>query len=387
MWKFLFFSFCIAGLDALTYEEASNRVLAYQLPLKHAELQVQIQRAEEVQASVWPNPSFTVEVDSFGGNNVYRGVGQSGMTYTYTQPITITGRIAAQKKVASWNILLAQWDWEITRQDILLALKNGWIDAALAQEIQTINQERVVCAHEELAAKEKPLEKKKGELNCLAVGRSASKALESRKEAHAAVCRQWGGEIPDFEQVEFALTPLQPLPSLEELKAQLENSPEFGKSAAAYGLAVGQTCLEKTKKIGGDIDLSAGLSTWKCNTDRAFFFEVEFPLPFYDRNQGGIASAEITTLQVLYQREALRMDLLAKLEGAYCAWTKAYHEALDIEQKSIPLANEALSLGETADEKLDAQEALLDLREAYLNAAADAAHKKAEIERIIGNCQ
>lgn len=389
MWKSIFFALSFIphlGLDGITFEEAKERLLGYQIPLKHAELQVQIQRAQEVQASLWPNPSLTVEVDSFGGNRTYRGVNQAGMTYTYTQPVTITGRIMAQKKVASWNTLLAEWDWEITRQDLLLALKNGWIDAALAQEVHALNQQRVECSHAELATKEKPLDKKKGALNCLSVQRSAAKALQGKKDAHTALARQWGGETPDFEQVEHNLLPLQSLPPLEELKAQLENNPEYNKAAAAYGLAEDQLCLEKTKKTGGDIDLSAGVSTWKCDTDRAFFFEVEVPLPFYDRNQGNIGSAQITSLQALYFREALRIDLTTKLENGYSAWQKAYAEALDIEKQSLPLAQETHSIAETPEDKLDAQETLLDLREAYLNAAADAAHKRAEIERIIGNC-
>lgn len=387
MWKCLFLLVALSQLDALTYEEASHRTLAYQLPLKHADLQVQIQRAQELQAGFWPNPSLTVEVDSFGGNNTYRGLGQSGMTYTYTQPITITGRIKAQQRVASWNTLMAQLDLETVRLDLLLALKSGWIDAALAQELQALNQERQVCAQEELAAKEKPLEKKKGQLNCLAAARAHAKAIQSRKEAHAALARQWGEQTPDFEQVEFALTPLQQIPSLEQLKGELENSPEFRKSAAAYGLAEDQLCLEKSKKTGGDIDLSAGLSTWKGNTNHAFFFEIEVPLPFYDQNQGNIGAARLSSLQTLYTREALRLDLMAKLEIAYSAWEKAYAEAVDIERQSLPLAEEAFSSAESAEDKLEARETLLDLKEAYLNAAADAAHKQAEIQRLIGSCK
>ena len=387
MWKSFFFAFCVTHLNAVTYEEAKERVLSYQLPLKHAELQVQVQRAGEVQASLWPNPSLTVDIDSFGGNNAYRGLGQSGVTYTYTQPVTITGRIAAQKKVASWNTLLAEWDWEIQRQDILLALKSGLIDAILAQEIQELNRQRVECAKAELAAKEKPLEKKKGELNCIATQRTHTKATKSCQDAHSAVSRQWGEEKPTFEQVEFPLLPLTCLPPMEELKSELVNSPEFNKSAAAYGLTQAQLLLEKTKKTGGDIDLSLGVSTGKCNTDHAFFFEVAVPLPFYDRNQGNIGAAELTALQALYQRETLRNDLAIKLAVAYSAWQKAYQEALDIEQHSLPLAQEALNIAEASDDKLDAQEAILDLRESYLNAAADAAHKQAEIERVIGYCK
>lgn len=120
---------------------------------------------------------------------------------------------------------------------------------------------------------------------------------------------------------------------------------------------------------------------------------VSLPLPLFDRNQGNVLSASRRADQARDLRNATELRLRGDVAMALEQWRRA-QAAIEAHDRSIlPAAQQAVDsatrgfrMGKLAFlDVLDAQRTLIDARNRYLQAMAEATEAWASLERLYGD--
>jgi outer membrane protein, heavy metal efflux system len=393
------FDECIPVYDSgLSYEEVIAQALDHSLPLKIAATEIQIREAEEFQAGLYPNPFFTVEIDSFGGNHDYKGWDSSEITYTLTQLFLLGGKMCAEKSIAASLTVAASLDYEIAKQDLSLEVTHAFIDTYLAQEKLKLSQAQANVVKESYGCicikvaegKASAIEEKKAEIDRYTSQMNCTKAqyLVNQNRIKLGAFLGYQGEFPALTYPFYCMTTPPPLPELECL---IEKSPEWAKGDIERWTAAASTQLEKSRQYP-DLSVTAGVSTFSGCHDHALYLEFSIPIPIFDRNQGNICRARLQEWQALYQQESQVKDLKTRLAVVYDEWLVSYQAAKSLETMVNSTARETMQATQEGYDQgkfdkntlFEAQKSFMEIQQQYLDALAEYHHKKAEVLRIVG---
>ena len=141
-----------------------------------------------------------------------------------------------------------------------------------------------------------------------------------------------------------------------------------------------------------DPTLGGGVILFNESDDAAFLASVSFPLPLFDRNQGGIREAEANLAKAQEEHRAARVAVRTALANAYQALASAHAEAEALETEVLPAAQAAFDAASEGYRKgkfgyldvLDAQQALFEARQQHIDALATYHKAVADVERLIG---
>lgn len=119
---------------------------------------------------------------------------------------------------------------------------------------------------------------------------------------------------------------------------------------------------------------------------------LQFTLPLWDQNQAQIAKARFGVLRVRKEAADLQRTITRQVRETLMRERTAAELVRFYEREAIPLANENLDtargLYQSGEQSvlflIDAQEALIQQRRAYVDALRDAALARSELERAIG---
>ncbi len=394
---FIFLLSSLAAQEVLHLDSAMERALCNSFARKNAGLEVEVKNAEAWQNSLYPNPELTVELDSFGGRHQNRGFDSSEISYSLSQLILMGGKRGARRELDEAVTNLAKWDFEIATEDLLNEVVHTFIGAyvvqeklKLAREQQAVAQHTWECVQGKCqSGKATPLQEKKAALNLHSSKMRVDKAESALFAAKQQLASLWQEESPDFEQLSFPLYELAPPPSLQELESALANNPEIAKANAAVVAGLAATDFEEAMSVP-DVEVEAGIETYRNFRDQDFFVSFTVPLPLFDRNQGNRARASFQSWQASYARHNQEMQIRKNLKIGYQGLLNAYNHAkaaLDLEQAiasdTLKTAEESFKQGKIErQEWLDTKKTWLDTKEQTLDAAAEYQMKKADIFRL-----
>jgi cobalt-zinc-cadmium efflux system outer membrane protein len=179
--------------------------------------------------------------------------------------------------------------------------------------------------------------------------------------------------------------------SFEALTAKLEQNPDFLRFASESRLRDAELRLERAQSRP-NLTLGVGVRRLGESGDAALVAGFSMPLQFYDRNQGRIREAELRREQTDAGKEAALVRVRAVLHSLYreLGATRARFETLRAD--ALPFAQQALEQTQYGYERgrfsylelATAQQELLGLRVAVIDAAADFHRVLAEVERLTG---
>jgi len=236
-----------------------------------------------------------------------------------------------------------------------------------------------------------PLEKTKAQVTIagtrIELGRARRQWDVSRKRLAAT----WGSISPKFEGVNGDLEKISALPSLDELLKQTARNPDQARWETEILLREAKLAFEKSKRIP-NVTVRAGLQRFEQTNDNAFVFGLSIPLPFFDRNQGGIEEARHHLRKVAEEKEVANVRIKTELSSAYQVLSASYLEAMILKKEVLPAAKQVfdgLSEGYRQGkfrflEVLDAERTLFDAQAKYIEALADYHEASVEVERLIG---
>lgn len=356
--------------------------------------------ARLLQAGVLPNPALSVELENFGGTgSTTKGVRATETTLQLSQLIELGGKRAKRMRLAGFERELTGWDYEVKRLEVLTEAKKAFVDVLataerlaftadllrLAEQVQ-----RTVSARVQ-AGKVSPIEETRTRVAVSTARLQVQQARNVHVAAKKRLAASWGSTTPVFEGVSGSLDTTTPIPSIEALAAQVQKNPDIARWASEMEARRAQVEVARSKAIS-DLTLSGGVRYLNETNESAFVLGFSFPLPLFDRNQGGILEAHARLTKAELERRAAEVRVSTALADTYQGLVSAANEVTSLQNEVLPAAEEAFQATQEGYrlgkfgllDVLDVQRTLSEARGRYLEALA-AYHKAvAEVERLIG---
>ncbi len=388
-------------MSLLSLEEASEQFLKRNLALEAARQEVGVAEAERVGARLRPRPGLTVSAE----NLRLSGPTPTGRLYefgaTYAQPFELGGRQRRREEVAERTVSAAEARLTEVMRRRLFELKRAYYEGALARALLRIEQENSENFGELVRFNTVRLEEgyiAEGDLIKVRLERIkfdsavAGAALAYRQvkvrllemlgegDFERAASLDIGGRL-EFRPVNVDLAALR--------QAALANRPEVKVAEAEVALAESVFKLERSR-AAGELTPYAGYK--RVGADNTAVVGVTVPLPFGNRNQGGIARAEAEQKMAETNLRSARNRALAEVESAYRSYETARELVKAYETGILKQADESRDIALAAYREgvaelitlIDAQRTRTEVRANYYKALLEYQTSLFQLETVTG---
>jgi cobalt-zinc-cadmium efflux system outer membrane protein len=381
----------------LTLAQAIDAALRSNPDLAASAYELTAAQARIVQANVRPNPELAVELENFGGGGDFDGVDGLETTLSLSQVVELGGKRGLRRSSAEADLELVTVEQRARELDVLAEVTRRFIEVVSAQERVRFANEALAIAEETLraisvrvdAGRSPEAERSRARIALTRARIEQQQAESELRSARYALSATWGNPEPAFTQSRAELFDLQPVESFASLMKRLEASPDFVRFASESRLREAELRLARAQ-ARPDLSFSVGVRRFEENDDAALVAGFSMPLPLHDRNQGAIREAQVRVTQTEALRNAAQINARAALLALYQEMTAARVRVESLRVEALPQAQAALDQTRSGYERgrfsflelATAQEELLELRSAAIDAAADYHRLLAEIERL-----
>ena len=360
---------------------------------------VRIAEAKAIQASLPPNPVGSVGVENFGGSGPLSGFDNSMTTIRIGQLIEIAGKREKRTDVAKRDAVLAGWDYEGARLDVLVDTTRRFIDVLAHQRrvaLATRTLELTEQVHKVVADRAGAGVVPTADRDRAAVQLSQERIRLQRAQRLLASARHqlaasWDESDPHFERVTGDLTDISASPQFDTVAPLLAQNP----SVARWDDEIAQrTAAIEAQRAKGVPDVTVGPGVRYLNDidEHALVFEASLPFPIFDRNQGNVLAARYARAKArAEQRDALRRAH-ADLADAIHQLHAARREAEILSTQTLPAARAAFdaasrSFGKGAVDYttvLDTERTYIDAQQQQIDALAEYHELLNRVEGLTG---
>lgn len=310
--------------EIMTLAALEQLALANNPLIAQATADISIALGQAIQAGVYPNPVIGYEADTVGsaGTRNYQGV-------FGTQVIKTAGKLGLARSVANVDFINAQLALRRTRIDLLAQVKQFYFAVLVAQESVKINEALVRFTGEAYQIQDDKLKiggfsapYEPAQLRSLAV--QARTLLVQAQNRYVSAWKQLAVVVgsPGLPMAKLADTAEMPVPRLTfeaALARMLNVHPDIRAAQNSQGQARLQRRLERVTPVP-DINLYGTFQRdfTTPNVPRTTY-NIQFgvPVPIWDRNRGGILSAEANVVRTTEQIRRAEYELTAALADAF----------------------------------------------------------------------
>lgn len=359
--------------------------------------------ARILQAGRPPNPTVSLLAEDIGASRLTGRAAdplvEPQATIQLSQVIELGGKRAARRHLATRERDLAVWDHESARIDLLTEVNRAFIDVLAAQEAVALADETtrlVEQVQQSVGARVaagvvSPIERTRADVALAAVRVESMRTRRALEASRMRLSLLWGSATPDFRTAigDLDAEPA-PLPPLADLMARIEQSPELARWAAELSQREAAVTLERSRRVP-DVSLVAGYRRLTDVDSHALVVGASMPLPWFDRNRGGVEEARSRLARAHEDRRAAQARVAATLADAYAALASAHDEVNVLRSAVLPGSQEtfeALSEGYRLGrfgylDVLEAERTLIGARNQYLRALAEYHRAVANVEQLI----
>ena len=385
-------------IDILTLPQALSLALLNNSELAVFSYEIRAAETRALQAGLYPNPEFEIELENFAGSGGARGFAGSEITIALSHSILLTGKRYKHTRVAVLEGDLAAWDYESNRLDVFTEVRRAFTKVLAAQQRVTLNEELVKLSEQPVksiaervkAGKVSPAELSRAQVSLSATRVELERARRELQAARAQLAATWGSPAAEFTQAVGLLDTLFAIPTLEKLGGRLVQNPDLARFTTELEQRQATIDLEDAQRVP-DLTISGGLKRLNESDDNALVVGLSIPLPLSDSNQGARQEARFQLVKTLRERQAVEVRLNAALSQAYNDVQSALNEASILKDQILPQAQNAYNVINAGYlmgrfdflDVLDAQRTLFEARAQYLRAVAEFHTVVPEIERLI----
>jgi cobalt-zinc-cadmium efflux system outer membrane protein len=388
---------CLAG--TLDKKTALKRALQNNPTYRAALSQIEAAAGERSQASLRPNPNTVFEIENFGGSDQRKGFERTEVTLALEQKIELAGKRRIRTEVADFGYKIVKQEAMVEALKLLSETEYAFIRMSIAKEyialadnrLQLANQTYEIVKKRVNAAVSPTFQLEKANIEKTEAKIEKHHVEEEYNFARNDLARLLGLKSGDNLHIEADLSVLPKLADHQAVINALKSAPqsrvqEFVKMKA-------RSSLDLAKATGvPDPTVGLGVRQFFDNDDTALVALLTFPLPLFDRNQGGIKSARANVTRADAQAHATELSLHQSAKQAweifYAELEIIHHYKDDIipsAKESYNQVNEGYNLGafEFLD-LLDAQRTLNRVQSEYLDNMLELYQAKVQIDFLMG---
>ncbi len=361
--------------------------------------EIRSREANTLQAGLFPNPKFGIDLEDVGGTGNFNGFRQSQTTFSLSQLIELGWKRARRARAASLVEELAEWDYQTKRVDVLTQVSKAFTDVLGAQRQVSLMQGLVGLAKKVKttatarvkAGKVSPIEEIRADVALSSTSIEQERAIRELEAARKRLAATWGSTKPLFKSAKGKLSSVAPVPSFDSLVARISGNPDLARWTTEIAQRQAVIDREKSKAIPS-VTLSGGFRRLETTRDNSLVFGISVPLMFLNRNQGNIQRSrhQLTKAEVNQRAAEVRVsramaDVYKELAFAFSAVETLKNQVLPGAQKAFDLINEGYRFGKFGFlNVLDSQRTLFQAKAQYLSSLTDYHKAVADVERLIG---
>lgn len=355
--------------------------------------------ARTLQAGLRPNPEAAMEIGGLLGSGVARDVDERQATLTLSQVLELGGKRERRVEAALSDRRLIDVEQQARELDALAEVTRRFIEVVADQEQIAFSKGALELAErteKAIDARVKAARTPQAELSRARIAvtrarielRQAQSVFEGARRNLAAM---WGATDARFENVQADLYKVPALESFEVLRQRLDRNPDFVRFTSEARVREAELRLAQAQ-ARPNLTLNAGVRRFQSTGDVGLLIGFSIPLPISDRNQGAIAEARVRRDQTQAGERAARIRTQAQLFALYQQIQAGRDQLAVLQTEATPQAQAALDQTQYGYDRgrfsylelAAAQQDLLALRNAAIQAAADIHRLTAEIERLTG---
>jgi cobalt-zinc-cadmium efflux system outer membrane protein len=353
--------------------------------LEAARLEIGVAEAERIGASLRPRPGLTISAENLRLSGETPSSRLSEYGASVAQPLELGNRQARRMELAEKTVAVAEARLTEVIRRRLFDLKHTYYEAVLARAILAIEQENSANFSELVRFNTARFEEgyvAEGEvikvrLERLKYDSAVANAILAFRQAKVRLLEMIGEtdfeRAPRFDVRSRLETPTAILDLTKLREAALAYRPEIKVAEAEVARSESALKLERSTAKG---EVTPYLGYKRVGIDNTVLAGVTVPLPFGNRNQGGIARAEAEHHVAETNVRVARNRALAEVENAFHAYETAREQVQTYETGLLKQADESRDIAlalyrEGASELialLDAQRTRSEVRTNYYRA-------------------
>ena len=309
-------------------------------------MNIESERAQIIQAKLYPNPVFSALVNAYDpGNKQFFHVGTSGQKqFQLDQLIILGGKRKAEIELAKTNARIAELEFQQLARTLKFRLHSTLF--AIGQQEQLLGKfsyqlsllDTLLTAYQEQAARGnialKEVVRLKGAY--LQLNNDRAEIYRQYYESHATLQTLLGNTSPVvFRFSENDIEKYIKVYSLEDLTASARrHRPELllkeqDRLLAQQWVAYQKKLAVPDMTVQGMYDQGSGAFNNEINIG------VSIPLPLWNRNKGNILSAQNKLKESEYNLQAVEVEMLSSIQNYYALYLQTVTEY----KKAVSLYN------------------------------------------------
>jgi cobalt-zinc-cadmium efflux system outer membrane protein len=386
-----------SAAQQLTLADAVQLALARSPDLIASRYELTAAQGRITQAGLRLNPELDLELENFAGSGETHGFDVLETTLSLSQVIEIGDKRDLRVGVAESDRDLVVVEQRARELDVLAEVARRFITVVVAQERQRFSQQATALAQQTLdaiaqrvdAALSPVAEQSRARIaltRALIEEQQAGSELGAARYSLAAI---WGDTEPMFGTAVADLFRFEIQQPFQALFDKLERTPEFLALMSEARLRDAELRLAQAQ-ARPNIAVGLGIRRFEATDDVALVAGFTRPLAIRDKNQGAILEARARRAQTDAERQAALVRVRGSVFMLYQEITATRARAETLRSQAVPQAETALSQTRAGYdvgrfsflELATAQQELLALQEAAIDAAADHHMLRAELERL-----
>ena len=394
--------------ETITIDDALKRALMHNPELAASSWEARSGEARTHQARLYPNPEIEVEIEEFGGSKEQEDGGKSSdslkrfdgaeTTVKMSQLIELGGKRSKRTRAATLEHSVLGWDFEARRLDLITEVSASFIEVLalqkrllLADDLVQLSKDLFNTVTERVrAGKVAPIEETNAQiaLSNVQIGRQrVMRDLESVRKKLAAT---WGSTAPDFKQVTGDIETISSPPPLDQLLNDVSHNPDVARWETEVEQRKAALEVAKADRIP-DLTLGAGLKYLNESDDETYLMALSLPIPFFNRNQGGVLEASYAVSRTKEEAAAAVVRVTTEAHETYQNLLSAFDEVSTLRTIVLPGAHTSFNAAREGYREgkfsylmvLDAQRTLIETEQEHVNALVDYHKSKSALERLI----
>jgi outer membrane protein, heavy metal efflux system len=383
----------------LTLAQALDAALRGNPDLRASTYELTAAQARIVQASLRPNAELGVELENFAGSGMVHGTEALETTLSLSQAVELGDKRNLRVSAAEMDLELVSIEQRARELDVLAEVTRRFIDVVAAQERVRIAADAAALTRNALdaivarveAGRSPEAERSRARIALTRAEIERRQADSQLMSARVALAAHWGRPEPQFTTAQATLLNLPPVLTFAALNDKVEQTPDLLRFASEARLRDAELRLARAQ-ARPNIAFSLGVRRFEESNDTGLVAGFSMALPTSDRNQGAIREAHARLAQSHALREAAQLRIRASLFALYQELTATRARVDSLRADAVPQAQLALDQMRAGYERgrfsflelAAAQEELLALRSAEIDAAADYHRLVGEVERLTG---
>ncbi len=337
------------GQDTLriNLQQADSIFISNNFYLLASSMNIEAQKAQIIQAKLYPNPVFTADFNAYDpDNNKFIHVGQTGQkSFQLEQLIVLGGKRKPEIEMAKTNALIAGLEFQQLTRQLKFRLHSGLFAIGQQQLLLSRYNSQMALLDTLLAVYQ--IQADKGNIPLKDVVRLKGAYLKlnnDRAELYKQYYEAQAGlqtllQTSSWIEFQFSKQEIEQYikPNvLPDLKSEaLLNRPELLLTQQDKILAE-QYLKSQKRSATPDINLFTSYDQRSGPFNNQINTGLAIPLPLWNRNQGNIKSAQFRLKEADYNLQAMQNEIMSSLQNTYAFYAQTVSEY----QKATALYNE-----------------------------------------------